>query len=144
HYVDLVAEGVDLAIRIGDLHDSDLVVRTLGQVTFGTYMSAQCAQRFGPPEQPADLLSHRLISFVYTSGRARKLQYLVGGKKVDVDAAKAVASFNNGEAMIDAVIAGVGIAQLPAFHAQRALETGQVIQVLGGLDAEGPAIQLVY
>lgn len=144
HYVDLVAEGVDLAIRIGDLQDSELVVRPLGQVTFGTYMSARCAQAFGRPGQPADLLAHRLISFLYTSGRARKLQYVVDGKKVDIDATRAVASFNNGEAMIDAVIAGVGIAQLPAFHAQRALESGQVIQVLDGMDAAGPAIQLVY
>jgi LysR family transcriptional regulator for bpeEF and oprC len=143
-YVDLVAEGVDLAIRIGDLVDSALVVRPLGQVSFGTYMSARCAQTFGRPEQPADLLSHRLISFVYTSGRPRKLQYVLDRQKVDIDTMRAVASFNNGEAMIDAVIAGVGIAQLPAFHAQRALESGQVIQVLDGLDAEGPAIQLVY
>ncbi len=143
-YVDLVAEGVDLAIRIGDLDDSDLVVRSLGRVKFGTYMSVACAQTYGAPEQPADLLSHRLISFVHSAGRVRKMQYARDGQQVEIDASRAVASFNHGEAMIDAVISGVGIAQFPAFHAQRALEAGQIIQVLDGYDAEGPAIQLVY
>jgi LysR family transcriptional regulator for bpeEF and oprC len=143
-YVDLVAEGVDLAIRIGDLDDSELVVRPLGRVKFGTYMCVRCMQTYGTPEQPADLSSHRLISFVHASGRAKKLQYIRDGQEIDIDATRAVVSFNNGEAMTDAVIAGIGIAQLPVFHAREALDAGLIAQVLNGWDADGPAIQLVY
>ncbi|MGL4858920.1 MAG: LysR substrate-binding domain-containing protein, partial [Enterobacteriaceae bacterium] len=144
YYVDLVAEGVDLAIRIGDLPDSELVALPLGKIKFGTYMSVACKQRYGAPEQPEALLSHRVISFVNATGRAQKLHYVKQGQIVTIDPRSTPVSFNNGEAITDAVIAGLGIAQLPTFHAEQALRAGLITQVLTGLDAEGPAIQLVY
>jgi DNA-binding transcriptional LysR family regulator len=143
-YVDLVAEGVDLALRNGDMEDSDLVVRSLGKVRLGTYMRVQCMRTYGTPSHPDDLLSHRLVAFLHPSGRAKKMRYARDGIDIDIDATHAVASFNNGEAMTDAVINGIGIAQLPSFHATQALAAGTLVRVLEGWDAEGPAIQLVY
>jgi DNA-binding transcriptional LysR family regulator len=143
-YVDLVAEGIDLAIRIGELPDSDLVARPLGRVSLGTFACPRCLDIYGRPQRPLDLLSHRLISFVHPSGRAKKMLYVEGDNETVIDAAHAVASFNNGEAMTDATINGIGIAQLPVFHAQEALDQGKLAQVLEGWDAPGPPIQLVY
>jgi DNA-binding transcriptional LysR family regulator len=143
-FADLVAEGIDLAIRIGELPDSDLIARPLGRVSLGTFACPRCLDIFGRPQRPPDLLSHRLISFVQPSGRAKTMRYVDGDNEIVIDAAHAVAAFNNGEAMTDATINGIGIAQLPMFHAQDALDQGRLAQVLEGWDAPGPSIQLVY
>jgi DNA-binding transcriptional LysR family regulator len=143
-YADLVAEGIDLAIRIGELPDSDLVARPLGRVSLGTFACPRCLDIYGRPQRPQDLLSHRLISFVQPSRRAKTMLYVDGDNEIVIDAAHAVAAFNNGEAMTDATINGIGIAQLPVFHAQEALDQGRLAQVLEGWDAPGPSVQLVY
>ncbi|MCD9006461.1 LysR family transcriptional regulator [Luteimonas sp. XNQY3] len=144
HHVNLVAEAVDLALRIGELGDSELVVRPLGTVALGTFICPQCLDRHGRPQVPEDLLSHRLIAFMPPSGRPKPMLYRQGSEEIAIDTRHCVASFTNGEAMMSAVAAGVGIAQIPAFYAQRGLAQGRLVQVLAGQDAPGPSMQLVY
>lgn len=142
--VNLVAEGVDLALRLGDLTDSELVVKSLGRIRMGTFVSTSCLQRHGHPTKPSDLLSNRLISFLLPSGRPKPMVYTQGTDEVVIDTRRSVASFTNGDAMIDAVIAGIGIAQTPAIYARQGLENGLLTQLMQGQDAPGPSIQLVY
>jgi DNA-binding transcriptional LysR family regulator len=56
-YIDLVAEGVDLALRVGDLSESHLVSMPLGKIRLGTYICPQCLERHGEPRHAEDLLS---------------------------------------------------------------------------------------
>lgn len=144
HHVNLVAEGADLALRVGHLANEDLVAKPLGFLRQGTYACPNCLQRCGHPKVPEDLLSHRLITFLPPSGRHRPMVYLAAGKDIAIDTRGAVATFTNGEAMIDAAIAGIGIAQAPEIYARQALRTGALVQVLTGQDAPGTPVQLVY
>ncbi|GAB3244716.1 LysR family transcriptional regulator [Chitinimonas naiadis] len=143
-HIDLVAEGVDLALRIGDLEASDLIVKPLGRLRLGTYLCPQCLERYGAPLKPSDLSMHRLIAFVLPSGRCKPMFYRRDGEEISIDTSRPVASFNNGEAMRDATIHGMGIAQFPAVHAAEAVRQGLLVPILQGQDAPGPAIQLVY
>jgi LysR family transcriptional regulator, regulator for bpeEF and oprC len=72
------------------------------------------------------------------------MAYIVERTDIVIDTARAVASFTNGDAMIDAALAGIGIAQTPAFYARQGLAEGRLTQLMPGLDAPGPPIQLVY
>lgn len=144
HYVNLIAEGVDLAIRVGELNDSEMIVRPLGRIRLGTYLSPQYAEKAGMPERVEDLNDHRLMAFMTGSGRPRPMLYGVGRQKITVDTRHAVATFTNGEAMIDAAIAGIGITQTPAIYAGQALSQNKLIQIFDGQDAIGLPVQIVY
>lgn len=144
HYVNLIAEGVDLAIRVGNLNDSEMIVRPLGRIRLGTYMSPDYADMFGRPQQLEDLHRHRLMAFMTGSGRPRPMLYRVGQEEIAVDTRHAVATFTNGEAMIDAAIAHIGITQTPAIYARQALSQGRLIQIFDRQDAIGLPVQIVY
>jgi DNA-binding transcriptional LysR family regulator len=144
HHVNLIADAVDLAFRIGSMTESELVVRTLGRVRMGTFAQPSYLSRLGAPERAEELPTHRLIAFLPPSGRPKPMIYGDGLSDVTIDTRQAVASFTNGDAMIDAARAGIGIAQTPAFYARQALAEGQLTQILPERDAPGPPIQLVY
>jgi DNA-binding transcriptional LysR family regulator len=64
HFVDLVGEGIDLAIRIGKFVDPNVISQSLGTFRFVAVASAAYLEKFGEPQLPADLLQHNCI--VYT------------------------------------------------------------------------------
>jgi DNA-binding transcriptional LysR family regulator len=144
HHVNLIAEGADLALRVGQLSSEDLVAKPLGFLRQGTYACPDCLDRFGHPKVPEDLVSHRLITFLPPSGRHRPMVYSAAGNDIAIDTRGAVATFTNGEAMVDAATAGIGIVQAPEIYARQALRTGALVQVLTGQDAPGAAVQLVF
>lgn len=142
--VNLVADGIDLALHVGEIEDADFITRPLGRIELGTYAHPKYIERAGLPARPADLRNHRLVAFVYPSGRMQKMFYEKDRKPIVIDTAAAAASFNNGDAMTDAIVAGLGVAQLPAFHATHLLASGSLVRILEGWDAPGPPIQLLY
>ncbi|TDK29357.1 LysR family transcriptional regulator [Rhizobium deserti] len=143
-YVNLIAEGVDMAIRVGHLRDSEMIARPLGQIRLGTYLSPRYIERTGMPGRIEDLKDHRLLAFVSGNGRTRAMTYRAARREITIDPRQAVATFTNGEAMIDAAVAGIGIAQTPAIYARQALSDGSLIQIFDGQDAGSLPIQIVY
>lgn len=100
-------------------------------------------EHYGEPLQPEDLKSHRLVAFVPTH-QPRPMRYRRNGEEISINTRSAVASFTNGDAMTDAVAARIGIAQIPTFYVEHALEKGRLRQILVEQDAHGSSIQLVY
>ena len=144
HHVNLIAEGADLALRVGRIAREDLVATPLGRLRQGTYACPESLSRHGHPRVPADLRSHRLIAFLPPLGRHRPMIYASAGNDIAIDTSAAVATFTNGEALIDAAIAGIGIAQAPQIYARDGVRAGALVQVLTGQDAPGAPVQLVY
>jgi LysR family transcriptional regulator, regulator for bpeEF and oprC len=144
HHVNLIAEGADLALRVGHLSNEDLVAKPLGFLRQGTYACPEYLSRHGHPQVPNDLLSHRLITFLPPSGRHRPMVYTSAGNDMEIDTRGAVATFTNGEALVDAAIAGIGIGQAPEIYARQAVRTGALVQILTGEDAPGTPVQLVH
>ncbi|MBW6420821.1 LysR family transcriptional regulator [Rhizobium sp. XQZ8] len=126
--VDLVAEKTDVAIRMGDLPDSGLVARKLGQSRRVVCAAPSYIERHGPPETPADLQHHDCLTFNFRRSRPswpflldrRDHQQPVAGSLI----------VNNGETMKQMVLAGTGIARLGLFHVADDLEAGRLVPLL--------------
>ena len=126
--VDLVAEKTDVAIRMGNLPDSGLIARKLGQSRRVVCASPGYLARKGRPETPADLERHDCLTFSFRRARpswpfrceGRDLEQPVTGSLV----------VNNGETMKQMALAGAGIARLGLFHVAAEIAEGKLVALL--------------
>jgi DNA-binding transcriptional LysR family regulator len=126
--VDLVAEGIDIAIRWGQLPSSDMVARRLGctrQVIVG---APDYLARHGLPLHPQELQAHRRMGWSYPRAIPH-WPFLVEGQRVVVDAGE-VLRVNDGDVLRSLAVAGAGLARLSLFHAWKDLEAGRLQVVL--------------
>lgn len=129
-YADLIGEGIDLAVRIGDLRDSSLVARRIGSQSLVLCASpAYLAQR-GVPRSVDQLASHAVVSFRHpTTGRDRPWQLRTRGQPVELHPA-ARTQLNDGDGMVAATLLGLGICQLPDYMVERELAAGLLVELL--------------
>lgn len=126
--VDLVHEGFDLAIRVGNLPDSSLAARKLGNLQYGLFASQDYLARRGTPVAPNDLVDHDRI--VFSGGAQPQSWYLTNGaQNVKVEVAPRL-QVNNSFAVRDAAEQGLGVAKLPLVIAQHQLVKGLLVPVL--------------
>ena len=126
--IDIVHEGFDLAIRVGELSDSRLAARRLGELRYGLFASPAYLSRRGVPESPDGLRGHDLLVFTAGSHRAG-WRLRRGDEEFRVDAGARL-RVNNSFAVRDAAGNGLGIAQLPLVVAGAAVEAGALVRVL--------------
>ncbi|WP_419809966.1 LysR family transcriptional regulator [Sphingomonas sp.] len=124
---DIVADGIDVGLRIADLPDSSLRARRLGDirthlVATPAYLAAQ-----GEPRRPGDLAGHRLLGYSNLPGPWRFRG--ADGEPISVTAAGPLTA-NSGEALLPALLAGLGIARLPGFIVGPSLESGALVEML--------------
>jgi DNA-binding transcriptional LysR family regulator len=126
--IDIVHEGYDLAIRVGELPDSRLAARRIGELQYGLFASPEYLARRGVPGSPEDLSHHALLVFTAGSHRAGwRLAREGESRRIEGPARLRI---NNSFAVCDAAIQGLGIAQLPLLVAHAALSSGQLTRVL--------------
>jgi DNA-binding transcriptional LysR family regulator len=127
--VELVAEGFDLAIRIGTLADSSLKARKLTEARRVLAASPDYLARAGTPRTLEDLTSHQLLHYTnlatgnfwrLTSPSGEERQFRVGGR----------ITANNGDALLKAAEAGLGIINSPTFITCASMATGRLVEVL--------------
>jgi DNA-binding transcriptional LysR family regulator len=141
--VDLVEEGFDLAIRIGQLGSDQLVARRLGTLRLIPCAAPAYLRAHGTPRTPADLADHAVLTYAYSP--TPRLWRLIGpdGKATEVRVAGPLHS-NSGDVSIAAATAGLGIVCEPDFMVARALEAGSLVRVLPGFEGEPGEIWAVY
>lgn len=125
--VDIVAEGFDVALRIADLPDSSLRARRLCSIATHMIASPGYLAAHGHPTHPGQLGEHRLLGYSNVSGPWRFRG--PGGAEVSVKPEGPLVA-NSGEALVPAIVAGLGIARLPGFIIGAALAAGQVVELL--------------
>lgn len=125
--VDIVAEGFDVALRIANLPDSSLRARRLCSITAHTVASPAYLERYGTPTHPAQLGEHRLFGYSNVTGPWRFRD--AAGTEVSVRPEGPLVA-NSGEALVPAILAGLGIARLPGFIIGRYLAEGRVVDIL--------------
>jgi len=126
--VDLVAEGFDVALRAGQMEDSSLIARSLGQGEAHVYASPAYLERHGQPRTPADLADHACVLFRGRQGRATWTFDGPGGPQaVEVEGAISAQDFGFVRA---AVVAGAGLGIMPDTLVRDELRRGRVHQVL--------------
>lgn len=128
-FVDLVAEGFDLAIRIGHLDDSSLVARRLGDVAMVIVGAPVLLAKYGILASPADLAN---IPFIhYATERAQgRIQLAMPGSEPVAVATDARLSTNNDQMMVSFAKAGHGLIVLPRFMVETELQEGSLRAVL--------------
>lgn len=127
---DLVANGVDCALRVGILESSDLIGRKLGDLPFVTCASPAYLARVGTPQTPADLTRHHIVN--YTSrfpARRSELTFVIDGKPAELALPNTI-TVDSAEAYIAAALAGLGIIQVPAYDVQKLRDAGALTAIL--------------
>ena len=140
--VDLIGEGFDLALRIARLPDSSLVARRLCPMPRYTVAAPSYLKRHGRPTHPMHLAEHKCFGYAYLSTAGVWHYTNAAGEQASVRPAGQL-RVNNGEALLPAVLAGLGIADLPDFIVGDAIASGEVEVVLKGWSQPEGAMHLV-
>jgi DNA-binding transcriptional LysR family regulator len=141
-WVNLVEEGVDLAVRIGQLSDTSLVARRLGETRRVLVASTDYLARRGRPQVPQDLKSHRIIQFSILSNGS-DWRFHRGDKVETVTVAPHYAT-NSADAAIWHAVRNGGIAMVLAYQVIDLVKAGQLEVVLPDFEPPILPIQLVY
>ncbi|MEO9080314.1 MAG: LysR family transcriptional regulator [Rhodanobacter sp.] len=141
--MDLNGEGLDCAIRVGQLEDSSLIARKIGYLHNVVLASPEYLRRHGAPTAIDDLKNHRCINYVYPNGRPRQWQFDTpeGAALVDIDAHMLI---NDAESVLQAVAAGLGITQAPRMLAACLLDKGLLELVMADTASTGKPVWIVY
>ncbi|GAM66302.1 transcriptional regulator [Vibrio sp. JCM 19236] len=126
--VDLVEQGFDLGIRIGDLPVSNLVARRLAPCKSVLCAAPQYLDMRGSPKTPGDLVRYNCLRYSYFRGGS-DWRFSHGGEVFKV-VPKGNFEVNNSEAIRQVVLRGLGIAQLPTFIAGKDLASGNLVHLL--------------
>jgi len=140
-FVDLVHEGIDLALRIGSLGDSRLVARPLGTVRAGVFASPRYLERRGVPRAVVALAEHECVLFRSSSGQA--VWKLIGPQGAETVEVRGAISADDHHMVRTAAAAGQGLALLPIVTCAGGA-AADVRRVLPRHAAEGPPLHLVY
>lgn len=135
----LAEEEIDVALRTGDLDDSSLVARKLYTPRWVTVASPAYLARRGTPRDPDELAAHDLLYFVTPRGKPRPFAFR------DRAPREVAGSFfvDQGEVLLEAACAGLGVAQVLDFMARAPIREGRVVEVLATHGAVGPNIHAV-
>lgn len=128
HPQDLVAEGLDVTLRIGELRDSGLIARPIGTTHRVTIASPAYLARHPLPQTPHDLAAHNCLLFSLLSSQNQWI-YEKDGARHSVRI-KGNAQSNNSEAVREMVLAGLGIALSPLWLFYDDLKAGRVLALL--------------
>ncbi|MCW8833137.1 MAG: LysR family transcriptional regulator [Colwellia sp.] len=141
-FVDMVQEGIDLSIRVGELPDSSFIARRYGSAKVNFVASPSYIQQNGQPHHPNALKTHHCL--VDSSNRyPLRWQYQENGKEqhASIDA---FAEANDGDTVAKLAAEGLGIAYLPTFLTQAYIDNGTLLPILTEFEFEQIPVSLVY
>jgi DNA-binding transcriptional LysR family regulator len=140
---DPVGEGWDVVVRIGTLpQDSELTVRKLCDLRLGLYASPEYLERRGKVKSLADLTDHDAIVFRGPTGRLRPWTVQDGTHVRDVSPSP-VLVLADGQALVEAAVAGFGIAQILDRVALPYVRSGRLVHLLPDADTDGPPVHAI-
>jgi LysR family transcriptional regulator for bpeEF and oprC len=135
--VQLPEDDVDVAVRIGPVADDGLVARPLRELRWVLVAAPAYLGRAGTPHHPGDLAGHARLVFVGPTGV--EAPWLVA----DAELGAAVVQVDQGQLLVDAAVAGLGVAQVFDFLVAGELARGELVEVLPGKLPAGPAVHAV-
>lgn len=142
--VDLVEEGVDCALRGGELWDTSLIARRVGVINFVTAASPGYLERYGTPRHPGDLQRHRCVNyFSAKNGKVYDWDFRRGDEKIVVPL-RGVIALNDSNAYVHAGLAGLGVIQMTDYLMMQHVEAGRMVQLLPDWTSEPLPVHIVY
>jgi DNA-binding transcriptional LysR family regulator len=143
-WVDVIREGVDCVLRFGNLPDSDMIARRLTILERLTCASPDYLARFGLPKDVDALDGHRMIGLrSLTTGVVRPMDFVVAGALRNLTL-PTIISVTGTESYLATARLGLGLVQVPRFHAATDLAQGTLVQVLAECPPAPIPISLLY
>jgi DNA-binding transcriptional LysR family regulator len=140
--INLVEDGVDLAVRIGHLADSSLVARHVGEMRRIVVASKAYLKQHGEPKTPQAIAPHRTIQFG-AAGTAPDWRFVEQGNEIRITPAPRF-STNSADAAIRYAVQGGGLTRVLAYQAAEAIKSGKLQIVLAKFEQPALPIQIVY
>jgi DNA-binding transcriptional LysR family regulator len=142
--VDLVREGIDCVLRVGELQDSDMVARRVAILDEVTCAAPSYIERHGLPQSLDDLARHRIVGFRSSAtGGVLPLEFTQGGAIRNITL-PATVSVNAAESYVAAARMGLGLIQAPRYHLEADFARGTLVPVLQDNAPTPTPVSLLY
>lgn len=141
-HADLIAQGIDVAIRGKTLEDSSLVARPLYNNPLSLVASKEYLKKFGTPKHPQELAQHNFILHSQALATPKAI-FSLNGKKTAVTVTGKFQS-NNGETNLEVALSGLGIVGLATWSIQSELAAGKLVEILTEYDPLYIPINAIY
>jgi len=143
-YADLIRDGIDLAVRVGDLQDSTLVAQRIDRQLLMLVASPSYLRERGQPRSLDDLAAHAAVVFRQPrTGRPKPWLFRQDGDLVEIVPPPRFL-FNDGEAIVEAARMGLGLCQVPDIMVDAELARGELVEVLADCRPDAVPISVVY
>ncbi len=139
--INLIEEGMDLAIRITGRTEPTHVLRRLSVCRMAVLGSPEYLARHGTPRHPAELVRHQCLG--YTPIQRSRWSFLIEGEAREFEVGGRLRA-NNGDALVDAAISGLGIVYQPTFIAGDAIRSGELQVILPDFPLPELAVYAVF
>ncbi|MGX9460294.1 LysR family transcriptional regulator [Shewanella sp. A14] len=139
--VDIVEDGIDVAMRIGHLADSSYIGKKVAPIQIAIMASADYLARQGIPQTPAELHHHTYLKYSYSDDAMLFAGFEQASQSLKFNE-KLIA--NNGELLVNAAILGGGIVIQPTFIAGKALVEGKLVRILRDFEPKPMGLYMVY
>lgn len=141
--IGLIDEHADLAVRIKTLSDSSLVARPLGHIQLVVCASPAYLAARGTPAHPGELLQHHQCITWVSLGPYKAWSFKIDGADTMVPIRSRVTT-TTPDSVMDAAIAGLGLAQMTSYQAEAAVRAGALVPVLRGYEETPTPVSLVH
>lgn len=126
---DLTAERIDVAFRSGRMDDSQIIAKQIVPMQMLVCASREYVAAHGMPDSPDDLVNHSCINLRLASGRISDWEFRVRGETRRLHLASRL-TFNDSDMVLQTVLRGRGLAQIPGFQAYRYLRDGRLLSCM--------------
>lgn len=142
HYVDLLEERIDLAIRGGQLPDSSLIARKLYSLEMFLCASPEYLAAHGTPQKPADLAAHNCLIYTHAAPREWTFRNQSGTEEVVRISGRLLA--NSGDALLALALKGAGLILVPAYLVEDDLLNGRLVRLLPDYATQDTPVYAIY
>jgi len=142
--VDLIREGIDCVVRVGDIKDSDMIARRVAMLDEITCAGPAYIDRFGQPASVDALGGHIMVGFHSSAaGTLLPFEFVVDGAARELRL-PAMVSVNGAESLVAAARLGLGLIQVPRYHVEDDLKRGTLVAVLPDCPPSPTPVSLLY
>jgi DNA-binding transcriptional LysR family regulator len=142
--VNMTEESVDCVLRVGQLADSGLIARTIGDLLLVNVASPAYLKRHGVPRAPGDLGHHLAVNYASpSSGRVEGWEWIENGNTRSL-AMNGRVTVNSAEAYIACCLAGLGLIQIPAYDVRQHIDASELVEVMPDYRAAPMPMTLLY
>jgi LysR family transcriptional regulator for bpeEF and oprC len=142
--VDIVEEGVDCVIRVGELEDSGLVAKRIGNMARVTCAAPSYLAKYGEPNTPGELRHHIGVNYVSSNtGRVRGWDFVINDK-TEVFDMKGMIAVNDADAYVTCGLHGLGIVKGPRYTLAPYLAKGSLHEILKDYPSPPRPVSILY